>query len=430
MIKRSSLKKLMLFLSISSTCSYSYAGTFQQWGLDAISIGNYHAERAAITEDASTAYYNPAGLIAIKNQEMIGGIAPTMTDLRFRGSESVNTLPITGPQTVSAQGGSYKLYPFLHYAAPLNDYFVFGFSIVQPFGYKTNYGNSTLIRYSSSLNTFDVYDFTPSLGIAFTSQFSLGLGFDFERLSSEFDYYTSAPGQVTDTVSTNSGNDWACGYHLGALYQFTSKTRVGIAYQSQLSHRLSGTSQYNGPLAGGVQLSSLRMRMMLPPTTTLSAFHSFNSQWDLMASASLTQWTVTNNTVLNNVSGISSAGLTNHLQVPLVQGYRNSWNYGVGANYHINDTVTLRTGIGYDETPTTNASRNVQIPDSNKVAVAFGAHIQATNTMGFDAGWTHLFYSDVNVNYAQSAGIQTATSNGSIQQNTDVYGIQAKWDIL
>jgi len=433
MAKQFTLRKVILFLSAAGICSYSYASGFQVWGLDAASIGNYHAERAAITEDASASYYNPAGLVAIKNQQFVAGIAPTMADLRFRGTEAANTLANSGPRPVSAQGGSFKLFPFGHYAAPISDQFVFGLSAVEPFGFKTDYGNNTLLRYSSTFNNLDVYDLSPALAIAFTDKFSLGFGLDCERLTGEFDYSTTALGQANDTVSTNSGNNWAYGYHIGALYQFTPKTRVGISYQSQVVHRLSGTSKFVGVLAGsgGIFDTNVKMRMVLPPTTTISAFHAFNAPWDIMGSLSLTQWTVTNSTVLNNVGGIQDGVLSNHLQVPLIQGYQNTWNWSVGTNYHVNEKILFRAGVGYDQAPISSSNRDVKLPNANQVAVALGTHIQATNTMGFDIGWTHIFAANARINnYAQQAGDQIATTNGTAYQDTDVYGLQMKWDIL
>lgn len=426
-------KKLILFLLVASVSPHLFAAAFQLWGLDAASIGNYHAERAAITEDASTSYYNPAGLVQIKNQQFVGGIAPTATDIRFRGTEAVNTLASPGPKAVSAQGGSFKLLPFGHYAAPISDRVVFGLSLAEPFGFKTNYGNSTPLRYTSTLNTLDVYDLSPSLGIVATDKLSLGLGLDFQRLTGEFDYATTAVGAAGDTLSTNTGNDWGYGYHLGALYQFTPSTRVGLSYHSQVVHQLSGTSKFIGSLTGasGSQYSSLKARITLPPTTTFSAFHTINSSWDVMGSVSYTQWSVSNNMMLKNVGGIKGGALTNNLRIPLIRGYSNSWNYSVGANYHINDKMMLRTGVGYDKTPSDNSYRNVQLPDSNLVAVALGGHIQATDTLGCDIGWTHVFAMNTRVNnVSQVAGDQIATTNGSVQQNSDVYGLQVKWDIL
>lgn len=429
MIKGFTMRKILLLASAISFCGNSYASAFQLWGLDASSIGNDHADRAVIT-NASTSYYNPAGLIQIKNQQFVMGLAPSMTDIRFHGTQAVNTLANTSPQPVSVQGGSYRTYPFLHYAAPIADTIVFGLSIVEPFGFKTNYGNTTLARYTSTLDTLDVYDFTPSLSFSYGDKFSWGVGIDCERLKGEFDYSTTAAGQTIDTVSTNSGNDWAYGYHLGILYRFSPQSRVGLSYHSSVTHKLSGTSKFIGSLASGIQTANFKSEITLPATTTLSGFHQLNSHWDIMGNVSFTQWTATSNLNLKNIVGLQGGALT-QLQVPIIQSYQNTWNFSIGTHYHVNDKLLLRAGIGYDESPTSNHYRNLILPDSDQIAMAIGTFIQATENMGFNVGWTHLFYMNTRINHvSQAAGDQIATTNGTVKQGADIFGLDMKWDIL
>jgi long-chain fatty acid transport protein len=192
MAKRFTFKKLML-LMISSGVFFASphinAAAFQLFEQDGASIGNYHAGRSAVAEDASTAFYNPAGLVRIKNQQLVLGLDPVVTDIKFHGTVDVNTVGLgtVGPVSAPAQGGGLNFVPDLNYAAPITDRFVFGFSIVAPFGLKTDYGTTSFTRYASTLTSLQVIDFSPSLGIALTDKFSIGAGVDIERSSAEFD---------------------------------------------------------------------------------------------------------------------------------------------------------------------------------------------------------------------------------------------------
>jgi long-chain fatty acid transport protein len=200
---------------------------------------------------------------------------------------------------------------------------------------------------------------------------------------------------------------------------------------------LSGHSTFSGLLAngfnGGVQTSdNLRANLTLPPVTSLSVFHEVNSSWDVMGSVTYTQWNVLQNIVLENVAGINAVGLheDNALAVVINEHYRNSWNYSVGANYHVNDQWMLRSGLGYDQTPSNDTDRNLQLPDADRVAVALGTHYQVTKTIGMDLGWTHFFASDANIDVVQTVGPETITTTGSVAPNADVYAFQLTWDIL
>lgn len=439
MSKRFTLRQLIQLMATAGVVSLSnnvMAAAFQLWEQDAASIGNYHAGVAATADDASTAWYNPAGLVRIKNQQFVLGADSVLTDVRFKGTIGVNTL---GPQlyTTTAQGGGYNFVPFGHFAAPISDRVVFGFSADAPFGLKTDYGNDTMARYAATLTSLRVIDVTPSLGVAITDNFSVGAGVDYQRLSANFDLTAGlmAPGTY-DTQIHNEGNNTAYGYHLGGLIQFSPSTRLGVSYHSKVTHHVKGNSTFIGRLAnnfdGGKQTSyNLMTHVTLPATTTVSLFHEINPKWDIMGSVSYTQWSVLKDLILQNASGIINGSSSTTITSVIPENYHNSWNYSVGANFHPYDKWIIRTGIGYDQTPTSNHYRNLQLPDSDRVAFALGSHYQASKTVGLDAGWTHVIGMNSRINnLSQPVGDQISTTNGSTSAAVDVFGLQVKWDIV
>lgn len=421
--------------------SNASAAAFQLWEQDAASIGNYHAGRAAIAADASTSYYNPAGLVRIPNQELVIGLVPITMDFLYDGTIAVGIIDVEGePVATQAQGGTFNLVPDLHYSAPLLENLVFGFSVVVPFGLKTNYGEKSIVRYAGTLTSVQVIDASPALGFAITDKLSFGLGLDINKAKLEVDMVATLLDPVTDTDSKNTASsNVALGYHLGLLYQFTPQTRIGLAYQSKTTyHFREGDSKFEGPLAnlesgdGGLQESDeFETNFTLPATTTLSIFHTINPIWDVMATISYTQWHVFDEVVLKNVSGVDEQNEdSDHITVVIPQNYRNSWNYAVGANYHVNEQWFIRGGLGYDQTPSNDEDRNIQLPDGDRYVAALGIHYQALKTLGFDLSWSHFFAGDVSLDITQEVGAQVTTTNGNVHGNADVYGFQMTWDIL
>src|SRR3990167_4562303 len=192
-----------LFLSIIATSAVSFtnqllAAGYQLWEQDGASIGNYHAGRAAIAEDASTAFYNPAGLVRIPNQEVVLGVVPIMTGIQFRGTVETSTLG-TGAVPTTVQGGTYNTVPNLHYAAPIADRLVFGLSLISPFGLNVNYGSSTNMRYALILGSLKVVDLAPALALKITDQWSFGVGVDIEHGNAQFDAVATAFSAANDT---------------------------------------------------------------------------------------------------------------------------------------------------------------------------------------------------------------------------------------
>lgn len=435
-------KKIFIALSAAGVFfNYvdAYAGAFQLWEQDGASVGNYHAGRAVSAEDASTAYYNPAGLVRIHNQQMVFGLDPILTNFKFRGTVNLlapSSSSPTGPQPTVAQGGGFNLAPSLNYAAPINERIVFGLSVVSPFGLETNYGKTTYAQYAATKTFLFLFDIAPSLGIKLTDHWSVGLGLDAEHARAEFDLMTALSTNVagTRTTSENVGDSWGYGYHLGAMYQFNEDARVGLAYHSKITQHMQGSSKYFGPLANRRHVpesTHLRTHITLPATTTLSGFQKLNSTWDVMGTVIYTQWSELQNVVLQNVAGITPAlAGSDSIIVVVPEHYHNSWNFSVGANYHLNEQWLFRTGIGYDQSPANDRYRNLALPDSDRIAVAFGTHYQMSEALGFDFGWTHIFAMNTRINNLhQQDGAQQTWVNGSVQSSADVFGFQVKWDI-
>lgn len=423
----------------SATCitGLAEAASFQIWEQDGASVGNYHAGYAALANDASTAFYNPAGITRIKNQQVVFAVDGIRTSFEYKGTVTTNLLGTMNVPQVN--GGVFAVVPSLHYVAPINDQVGFGFSIDAPFGLKTNYGDQTTMRYAATISSLSVIDLSPSLAYQLNKQLSFGVGLDYQHVQAELDSIVGAfsPG-LLDTTSTNKADGNGYGYHLGGLYQFSPASRVGLSYHSQVKHHLTGSSKFSGPLStlySGQPLlvsNNATVNMTLPAYTALSAYHKFHPQFAMMGSAIYTQWNVFSDLSLNNIAGVNNLGNpSTAIEVVLPMHYRNTWNFSVGADYYLNCAVTLRGGLGFDQTPVRNQYRDVRIPDNNRYIVAFGGHYQATKTVGLDLGWSHFFVDQTTVNPPPLVvGSESVRTNGRVDGSADVVGLQVTWDIL
>lgn len=470
-MKRFAMRPLVVILCTTGLLSISTqasAAAFQLWEQDAASIGNYHAGYAAEANDASIAWYNPAGITRIKNQQFVLGAVGIAADFKYKGNLGVTEttyqfnpfpVPVPTPTTVTfnnltAQGGTFAVVPNFHYVAPINDWIGFGLSAVAPFGLKTSYGTSTPMRYAATLTSIRVVDISPDLAMRITDKASIGAGFDVQKAEAKFDSvaaliqpFPQFPKEVLtedDSTSKNRADDTGYGYHLGFLYEFTPCTRVGIAYHSQVVHHFSGSSKFEGniaELAGAnvpfVSSSRATTNVKLPPYTTLSLFNKLNPSWALMGSVTYTQWNTFKTLTLDGVAGVVNAPVrqlvvpSNNIEVSIPENYRNSWNVALGADYYPTETIILRSGIGYDQTPVRNTYRNVQLPDNDRYVIALGGHFMATKYVGLDVGWTHLFLKNATVNPpAQVNGAEIITTNGRVKGGADVLSGGITWDIV
>lgn len=448
------LKKSLLCL-IGIYCTHSYGAGFLLWEQNGAGVGNYHAGAAVDAFDASTGFYNPAGLINIRNQQLVAGAVVVPVDLQYSGTISVRPIdaddPIISGPVNQVQGGTTNVIPDLHYAIPINQRMTFGFNVSVPFGVNTDYGHDTLVRYAGTQTTLETVDIGPSLGYQVTKNFSLGGGLDAVYLHAIFDQYAAGIDSAQDTLSDNEGHSWGYGYHVGALLQATQATRLGLTFHSQIVQHMTGTSTFSGyfangnglvgNLTGGVQTSdNLKANITLPAFTTFSALHDLTEKWRLLGSVTYTQWSSIQKLLLQGIAAADTETLLpiDNASVYIYEGFRDAWNFAVGTEYRVSPTVLLRSGMGYDQTPVRNSYRYLQTPDTDRYAVAIGGQYKPNKKFIVDMGWTHLFLPKAYINTSQTIGVnpnnpnptgQTVTSNGYSTSNADVFGMQLTWNI-
>jgi long-chain fatty acid transport protein len=410
------------------------ASGFQLWEQNVTSVENFHAGRAALANDASVAYDNPAGIIRIKNQQVVAGGVGIFSNLQYYGKvltcAGPNCIQVAPPVSGSVEGGSFSLIPDLHYVAPISPRVGFGFSIVAPYGQDLEYGQSSFVSSILTRARLQVIDLTPSLGVSITKKLSVGAGVDIEKMSGELNSIVPTPSLTASYPSISKGYDTAYGYHLGILYEFSEATRLGFAYHSKVSHHLKGTSNWvgAGPAIPGYfspNPSRDLVNLELPADTTVSFYKRLNPQWAIMATLVYTQWNIVHDLVLQNVAGLGGK------PVDYPMNFRNTITYSLGADFAASDKLTLRAGGGYDPTPTSNACRSLPLPDTDRYALAVGGHYQALKTLGFDLGWTHLFLKEgvINPPLHNNLLLQTVPQ-GKVKSSADVVGAQLTWDIV
>jgi long-chain fatty acid transport protein len=72
--------------------------------------------------------------------------------------------------------------------------------------------------------------------------------------------------------------------------------------------------------------------------------------------------------------------------------YRDAYGVAVGAEMPLTETWSVRGGVHYDTTPTTDAWRDTVIPDSNRVWIGAGATYNWSSDVAVDVGYNHLFF--------------------------------------
>lgn len=432
----------------------AHAGSFSLYTeASTVAVGNYAAGVAAEVADASTGWYNPAGLVFLGKQQLLVSGVGVIPSAKLTG---VSTFETTGLDSYSQQfsnlqAGKNAIVPALHYALPLGEQAAFGLSFISPFGLSTQYPDTSPVRYAATLTQLLTANLSPELAGRLTDNFALGAGLDLQWARVKFNQVLGVPNLLQmgglnptsfDSISDNEGTSFGVGFHAGILAKFNQDhTRVGLNYQSRIKHSFEGTSVLTGFLADpDLTTDTLAVfrsdilssnEISLPDVVTLSVYQDMTERLALLGSVVYTEWSVFRTTQLNNVAAFDPDVGRTLMDIAIPQNYRNTWRFSVGANYRVNERWLLRVGAGYDQTPTVNAERDVRLPDADRWALAVGAHYQMRPCLGFDVGYAYLFKaSDTRINKTYLLGTTSSDHvNATAKVNAQLVGLQAVWTI-
>lgn len=390
-------------------------------------LGNAYAGGAASAEDASTIFYNPAGMSRLKGRQLVVGGSIISPSTKFSDAGASPAALQTNNNGNGGDAGSSALVPNAYFSMQVDPKTHIGLGINSPFGLQTEYGSNWVGRFQAMKSSIRTVNLNPSISYDLNEQVSLGAGINYQHITGELtsavNYSAAAGGALgpnLEGVSTVSGSDSAWGYNLGALYNLDPKTRLGVAYRSRIKYTLNGPvgfSNVPGAMASSPQLANggVALPITMPDTLSMSGFHQLNDKWDVMADATWTGWSVLQQLQITRSSGATLQSVQ--------ENWKNTWRVAAGANYHYNDRWMARTGIALDQPPVSDAYRTARIPDSNRTWLSVGGQYKVSPASTVDVGYAHLFMNNASINQNQMAS-GAGNLAGSYDSSADILSAQ------
>lgn len=445
----------------------AHASAFQLLENSAVISGNAGAGTAAAAEDASTAFYNPAAMVFMKNRNQISAsidvVKPTA---KFKNNGS--TLPAaTTPANQGGEGGDagdWTPVPGLNATWGLSDRFSMGLAIGAPFGLKTEYDKGWMGRYQADVSDVQSIDINPSFAWKVTDSFAIGGGVSYQHFSAELSQAVNfgalvggacpsvasaavcqgaaAAGAFTNkeghsTVSGDS-NEW--GWNLGLAWQVSQTTRVGLAYRSSIEHTVEGDVTFDRPSFGATfdpAVAALtpngpaRVTIKLPDTWTLSAFQQIDEKWSIQGDIARTGWSSIKTLDIYRTNGT--------LLASSYYNWKDTWRVALGGAYQYSDALKLRAGVAYDQSPVDDEHRTPRLPDNDRTWLSFGMNYAFTKALSMDFGYTHIFVKNAPINDSgyhadyNPGGINTTnpvvrgTVKGEYENSVDILSAQLNY---
>lgn len=406
-------------------------------------LGTAFAGAAASAEDASTIFYNPAGLTYLEGSQLSVAGHLVRPSAEFSGT-ATNALgaPISGG--MGGDAGDLALVPNFYYSRRLPNDFVFGLGVNAPFGLKTEYDADWVGRYHAIESEVKTVNINPSIAYKAAPNLSVGVGVSAQyieaTLSQAIDQNSVCVARqvaagvpvataiagcapVTgDATGTVEGDDWSFGYNFGIIYEAGTNTRVGFSYRSKIKQELEGDASFANAHPAFTMLNvfvptSVTADVTLPESASLSFYHAINPTVALLADVSWTRWSRFDELRIEYASAQPDSVTP--------ENWDNSMRYSLGLNYRYNSAWLLRAGIAYDEEPIPDAQhRTPRIPGNDRTWLAFGANYRYSPALSFDVGYAHLFVDDTPID------VSTATAGalvGEYDNSVDILSAQVNW---
>ncbi len=452
--------KLLLFIGFSCYSTVSQSSAFSLIENSASGQGVAFAGAAAIGEDASTIYFNPAGMVRLPGQQIVVAGHVVLVDSTYTDSNSQivvdaagNTAPLSGKNSAL---NTTAFVPSLYYSAELdNDVFV-GVGVTVPFGLSSQYEDGWYGRYHALNSEITSININPSIAWKATEKVSVGFGISIQYIELKFTNniesnsacnniaasfglpLSSCAGITNDSHIKLEGDSTEVGYNAGVLIDLTEKDRIGIAYRSAIKHNVSGDEKYTlDPVLAGVagsvsipsspfnilQNTSLDAIAELPETFSVSYVREISVNWTILA-----DWTWTGWSSLDVVAIVQADGVPGQ-EPSLDFAYANTNRYSVGMHYKPDNQWVYRGGLAFDETPVRSKEQtSARVPDNERIWLSVGIGYAPSSDWKLDLGFSHLLIDNIKINNGPSRESSGAILTGEYESTANILSAQANFN--
>ena len=393
-------------------------------------LGTAYAGAVADTPDASTIYFNPAGMADLKSAEVSVGTQLISPNAKFDNTNStVSSAPGTGGGTVTLSGNDGGD-PF-DWAAIPNAYIAVqisterkiwaGIGVTAPFGLANEYDEGFFGRYDSTENELMTINVAPSVAYGVTDWLSVGAGVDIQyadaTLKNAIPSPITAGGPVvaTDGEADLSGDDTTIGFNAGVIIKPDERVRIGLHYRQGISHTLEGELVTRVPsdvpgVGGNIIRTDGAAELDLPNIATAGVSFQATNKLKLLFGLNWYEWSNFNDIPVQLADGTFTQSLQN---------YKNTLGVAAGVRYQLNERLLLKAGVQFDPTPTVDSFRSTRIPDGDRTWISGGASYDINDKWSVDVAATYIDVGEEDIDLTHTVDIGAASTTYNIDATTE-----------
>ncbi|RLA53285.1 MAG: hypothetical protein DRQ65_06215 [Gammaproteobacteria bacterium] len=329
--------------------------------------GRASAGASAGTDDAATIIHNPAGSALIKGSQLFLSAGAFIPKAEFDVDESH---PFVGDGDGGQAGLDAPGASFAYTNDLGSDKWSTGISFGGLSGAGLDYGNNWVGRYQSTEVELILLALAPSVAYKITDKLSVGVKaqYYYSSLDLKLRAPTSLVTGAEDGRVKLDGDDTGWGYNVGAIYEFSADTRVGITYQSKFDIKYGGDLKIK---PAGLKASS-DTELTMAATVRASLHHDLNDRLGLDFTVGWDNWSDMDNVLVAIDTGAGAA---------LEKNWEDTYHYAAGFQYKLNEDWDLTAGVAYDTNPVDSHDRTADLPVDRQVRYNAGARYALSDTL-------------------------------------------------
>ncbi|WP_337921567.1 outer membrane protein transport protein [Vibrio cholerae] len=406
---------------LASVSTFTQAAGFQLAEYSATGLGRAYAGEAAMADNASAQWRNPAMLTYLEGTQVSAGAIYVNPNVDVEGTVTHQQL---GKTHASSNDFAHDaVIPNFYLSHQLNEQVALGFALGTNYGMETDLG--TEFAASHFGNQASVISKEANLNIAYQILPQLSIGGGVRYVMGEGYFGATAPAKNAlklpqgTTLKYMEGEDNSWGWQVGSAWQINQNHRVGFAYKSEVVMDFEGHAE-------GVSYGSYKPGMMsvtLPATAELASFHQLNDQWAIHASINWTDWSSFKEL---------TAVFPEKSDLIKSENWEDNYRFALGTTYQYDAKLALRAGVAYDTSAVDDKNRTATIPETDRTWVSVGGSYVVTPQLTLDAGFTYIFAKDATINEPRDASDLPAAAiggafTGNVSGNVWLIGVQANY---
>ena len=328
-------------------------------------IGPAFTGITASAKDATAAFGSPAGITRLKEPQLVTQALVAMTYSEFDvdqdnvgggdGESDFTVTPIPG----------------IFYVRPLNERWSLGLTFNVPSGIGYDYGTSWAGRYHVTETELAFVAGQAVLAYKVNDSLSLSAGAYamFVDSKTKVKVNNLVPGVEDGSVKLDEAGA-AVGYVLGAMYEFSDTTRIGLTYRSEVEPELDGTPTFSDldpllreALAAADLLGTEVAVDFVVPANLQVGFYTELSE----------RWSTTGDLVWVDTSefGITSLQVEQN-SISVKSTFRDLWLASAGLEYEYAEDRKVSFGALYASSATRTSNRTAVLPLDRAIGLGVG----------------------------------------------------------